>query len=217
MKIRGVLFDMDGVLVDNMDIHTVAFDAFCVRYGAEEVGERLKNFAGMGNDDIMRQVLPQEVIEAQGLKALADEKEALYRELYAPTIKPVAGLVELLEEFRAQGIKCAIGSSGCRENVEYVVEKCGLEGYFSAFVYSDLVTRCKPDPEIYLTAAKLLDLAPEECVVFEDALVGIESARNAGVAKVIALSTTLSADTLREKSSADEIVADFRELRGRIW
>ncbi len=215
--IKGILFDMDGVLVDNMDVHTLAFDRFCVQYGAEEVGERLRNFAGMGNGDIMRQVLPAEVVESKGIEALSVEKEAIYRQIYAETIEPVAGLIDLLKEFKAQGIKCAIGSSGCRENVEFVVERCGLSDYFSAFVYSDLVTRCKPDPEIYLTAARLLDLAPEECLVFEDALVGVESARNAGVAKVIALSTTLTAEQLQQNSTADEIVTDFTELLGRTW
>ncbi len=215
--IQGVLFDMDGVLVDNMDIHIDAFDAFCARYGAEGVGQRLIECAGMGNEQIMHIMLPQEVIAERGIEALSIEKELVYREIYAPKIKPVEGLVELLKEFKAQGIKCAIGSSGCRENVEFVIERCGLDGYFDAFVYSDLVTRCKPDPEIYLTAAKLLGLEPSQTLVFEDALVGITSARNAGVAKVIALSTTLSEDRLRAESDVDEIVTDFRELLGRTW
>ncbi|MFI3259261.1 MAG: HAD family phosphatase [Rikenellaceae bacterium] len=215
--IKGILFDMDGVLVDNMGIHIAAFDKFCTSYGAGEVGERLIACAGMGNEEIMHIMLPKEVIEQRGIEALSVEKEAIYREIYEPTIKPVEGLIELLKEFKEQGIKCAIGSSGCRENVEFVVEKCGLAPYFSAFVYSDLVTRCKPDPEIYLTAAKLLELSPDECLVFEDALVGIKSARNAKVAKVIALSTTLSAEALSKESDADEIVTDFRDLLGRVW
>ncbi|MFI3303499.1 MAG: HAD family phosphatase [Rikenellaceae bacterium] len=215
--IKGVLFDMDGVLVDNMDIHIAAFDKFCTSYGADEVGDRLIACAGMGNEEIMRIMLPKEVIEEKGIDALSVEKEAVYREIYAPTIKPVAGLIDLLKELKAQGVKCAIGSSGCRENVEFVVEKCGLVEYFDAYVYSDLVTRCKPDPEIYLTAAKLLGIEPSEALVFEDALVGIKSARNAKVAKVIALSTTLSAEALKEQSDADEIVTDFRDVLGRTW
>lgn len=215
--IKGVLFDMDGVLVDNMDIHIEAFDKFCTGYGAGEVGQRLIACAGMGNDEIMQIMLPKEVIEERGLAKLAEEKEAIYREIYLDRIKPVAGLIEILKEFKAQGIKCAVGSSGCKENVEFVIEQCGLSEYFEAFVYCDLVTRCKPDPEIYLTAAKLLSLDPSECMVFEDALVGITAGRNAKVTKVIALTTTLSAEVLREKSDADEIVTDFRDLLGRVW
>lgn len=217
MKIKGVLFDMDGVLIDNMDIHIAAFDAFCTSYGAEKVGERLIACAGMGNEEIMNMMLPQEVVKAKGVDALAAEKEAVYREIYAETITPVAGLIEILKELKTQGIKCAIGSSGCKENVEFVVKSCGLEGLFDAYVYSDLVTRCKPDPEIYLTAAKLIGVEPAECLVFEDALMGIKSARNAKVGRVIALSTTLTAEALRRDSDADEIITDFRELLGRKW
>ncbi len=215
--IKGILFDMDGVLVDNMDVHAVAFERFCENFNVENVTERLYKCAGMGNNEIMHIMLPADVVAERGVAALSAQKEAIYREIYADTIAPVAGLRELLQELKEQGVKCAVGSSGCRENVEFVLEKCDIAEYFSALVYSDLVTRCKPDPEIYLTAAAALGCEPSECLVFEDALVGIESARNAGVAKVIALSTTVSADELRKKSDADEIVTDFRELLGRRW
>ncbi len=213
--IKGVLFDMDGVLVDNMVVHIQAFERFCEEFNVENIGEKIYKCSGMGNDQIMNIVLPAEVVAERGVESLSAEKEAIYREMYAATIAPVAGLVDLLKEFKAKGIKCAVGSSGCKENVEFVLSACGIAEYFSALVYSDLVSYCKPDPEIYLTAAKLLGLEPSECLVFEDAVVGIESARNAKVAKVIALSTTISADELRERIDADEIVSDFRELLGR--
>ncbi|MFI3269835.1 MAG: HAD family phosphatase [Rikenellaceae bacterium] len=208
--IKGILFDMDGVLVDNMAAHAEAFERFCEEFGCENVTERLYKCAGMGNDEIMDIMLPAEVVAERGKAALSAEKEAIYRELYADKIVPVAGLVEMLKELKTKGVSCAVGSSGCKENVEFVVERCKLREYFDGYVYSDLVTRCKPDPEIYLTAAKQLGLEPWECVVFEDALVGIESARRAGVAKVIALTTTISAEELRSKSDADIIVDDFR-------
>ncbi len=212
--IKGVLFDMDGVLVDNMTVHIKAFERFCEDFNVENISEKIYKCSGMGNDQIMNIVLPAEVVAERGIAALSAEKEAIYREMYAETIEPVKGLVELLKELKARGIKCAVGSSGCKENVEFVLSACGIEEYFSALVYSDLVSHCKPDPEIYLTAAKLLGLDPSECLVFEDAIVGIESARNAGVAKVIALSTTISADEIRERSDADKIVTDFSELLG---
>ncbi len=208
--IKGILFDMDGVLVDNMSAHAVAFEKFCEEFGCENVTERLYKCAGMGNDEIMDIMLPAEVIAKRGKAALSAEKEAIYREIYADDIVPVEGLVAMLKELKARGVRCAVGSSGCRENVEFVIDKCNLRDYFDGYVYSDLVTRCKPDPEIYLTAAKQLGLDPSECLVFEDALVGIESARRAGVAKVIALTTTISAEQLRRESDADIIVDDFR-------
>ncbi len=208
--IKGVLFDMDGVLVDNMAAHAEAFEQFCEEFGCENVTERLYKCSGMGNDQIMDIMLPAEVVATRGKAALSAEKEALYREIYAESIEPVGGLIDMLKELKARGIKCAVGSSGCKENVEFVVEKLNIADYFDGYVYSDLVTRCKPDPEIYLTAAKLLGLDPSECLVFEDAVVGIESARRANVAKVIALATTISAEELQQRSNPDIIVDDFR-------
>lgn len=96
--IRGVLFDMDGVLVNNTQAHVKAFEIFCERYGVEDWQHKLQTAFGMGNDDIMRLILPEEIIREKGMKALGEEKEAIYREVYAPEIRPVRGLVELLEE-----------------------------------------------------------------------------------------------------------------------
>lgn len=80
---------MDGVLVNNTRAHVRAFEIFCKRYGVEEWQRKLQTSFGMGNDDIMRQILPEEIIREKGLKALGEEKEAIYREVYAPEIRPV--------------------------------------------------------------------------------------------------------------------------------
>lgn len=173
---KAALFDMDGTLVDNTPAHIRAFEIFCDRYGVRNWKERLSQGFGMGNDDIMRLILPEEVIASRGLQALADEKEAIYREIYAPEIRPVAGLRDLLLRLRALGIRCAVGSSGCRANVDFVLERCGIAEFFDARISGDAVTRCKPDPEIYLKAAEALDVTPGECIVFEDAKAGIEAA-----------------------------------------
>lgn len=89
--IRGVLFDMDGVLVNNTQAHVKAFEIFCERYGVEDWQHKLQSAFGMGNDDIMRLILPEEIIREKGMKALGEEKEAIYREVYAPEIRPVRG------------------------------------------------------------------------------------------------------------------------------
>ena len=201
--IRGVLFDMDGVK---------AFEIFCERYGVEDWQHKLQTAFGMGNDDIMRLILPEEIIREKGMKALGEEKEAIYREVYAPEIRPVRGLVELLEELRRRGIRCAVGSSGCRENVDFVLSNCGITDYFSCIVSGDRVTRCKPDPEIYLLAAEGLHLPSAECLVFEDARVGITAARRAGAGRIVALATTLPRHTLATQTEADVVIDDFASI-----
>ena len=208
--IKAAIFDMDGTLVDNTSAHIRAFELFCARYGVEEWRRKLDSAFGMGNDDIMRLIMPEEVIREKGLPALAEEKEAIYRELYAPEIVPVPGLVGLLEKLRDAGIRCAVGSSGCRKNVVFVLAKCGIAGFFEQTVCGDMVTRCKPDPEIYLTAAASLGVPPSECLVFEDAKAGIEAADRAGAGCIVAIATTLDRTTLETETAADLVVDDFR-------
>ncbi len=207
--IKGVIFDMDGVLVDNMAIHQEAFAKYCAQYNITGLREIIDRCSGMGNDEIMREVFSREVIEEKGIPQLAYEKEALYREIYAPVIKPIEGLKEFLESLKAKGLKIAVGSSGCKLNVEFVLRACNIEEYFDALVYEELVTKCKPDPEIYLTAISKLGLKAEECIIFEDAKFGIRAARAAKVAKVIGVATTLTADTLRTETDVDEVIDNY--------
>ncbi len=210
--IKAALFDMDGTLVDNTPAHHRAFEIFCNRYGVTEWRERLAACYGMGNDDIMRALMPSEVLAERGIDSLGEEKEAIYREIYAPDIKPVAGLRELLQQLKAQGIRCAVGSSGCKQNVDFVLEKCGIEEFFDLRISGDMVTRCKPDPEIYLTAMERLGVQPEECVIFEDAKAGIEAAHRSGAAIIVALATTLDRATLAGETPANIIIDTFHDF-----
>ena len=210
VMLKGVLFDMDGVLVNNLEVHRAAFAEFFRRYGVERSFEELSRVFGKGNDDIMGELMPHEVVERVGIRELGHEKEAIYREIYAPTITPQPGLLTFLDECEAEGLKCAVGSSGYRANVDFVLDKCNIERYFDYAVAGDEVTRCKPDPEIYLTAAAKLGLRADECVVFEDAEAGIEAAKRAGM-RVVALATTFNRDFL-ETTDADYIIDDFRGI-----
>lgn len=209
---KAALFDMDGTLVDNTSAHIRAFEIFCARYGVRDWQQRLSQAYGMGNDDIMRLIMPREVIQAKGIAALSEEKEAIYREIYAPEIRPVEGLVGLLEQLHKAGVRCAVGSSGCRANVDFVLEKCGIGQWFEARISGDRVSRCKPDPEIYLTAAAALGVEPADCVVFEDAKAGIEAARRAGAGRIVALATTLPREVLEQQTPADPVIDTFADL-----
>lgn len=209
--IKGVIFDMDGVLVNNMAVHFEAFAAMAERYNlTAEQGADFTHLNGRGNDDIIKALFPAELVAARGVESLAAEKEALYREIYAPTIRPTAGLRELLAELKEGGIRCAVGSSGPKENVAFVLEKCEIEPYFEVRISGDMVTRCKPDPEIFLTAAAKLGLRPEECLVFEDAISGVMAAKAAGM-RVIALTSTHTREQL-SAHSPERIVEDFTSL-----
>lgn len=203
---------MDGVLVDNTQAHIRAFELFCRQYGVTDWEAKLQSAFGMGNEDIMRLILPEAILREKGVEELGREKEHIYRELYAPEIRPLPGLVRLLDELRERNIPCAVGSSGGRENVDFVLRSCRIEPYFSCIVSGDRVTRCKPDPEIYLKAAAGLHLAPGDCLVFEDAKAGIEAARRAGAGRIAALATTLPRHTLETETAADLVFSDFAAI-----
>lgn len=209
---KAAIFDMDGTLVDNSAVHVRAFELFCNRYGVNDWRTKLEKAFGMGSDDIMRMLLPEEVIRERGLQALGDEKEEIYRTIYAPEIAPVKGLKELLELLRKAGIRCAVGSSGCRQNVEFVLSSCKIEEYFEVKISGDMASRCKPEPEIYLTAAKALGVKPEECIIFEDARAGFEAARRAGAGSIVAIATTLPSEVIFNEQLADVVVEDFSEI-----
>lgn len=208
--LKGVIFDMDGVLVDNADIHIEALEIFFGRLGVDGWQDNIMECFGMGSNEIWEMLIPPHILCRKPLEQWTREKEAIYREIYESRIKEVNGLTTLLKELTANGIKCAVGSSACIENVEFVLDRCNIGSYFSQTVCGDDVKRCKPDPEIYLTAARKLGLEPSECLVFEDAKAGIKAARNAGM-KVVALATSLPRETLAAETDNDAIIDDFTD------
>ena len=201
---------MDGTLVDNLAYHFKAFDAYIEREGFTLLEPVTLKINGMHSNDIFPMLLGDEVVAEYGIDRLHHEKEAVYRDLYRPHIKPIAGVVELIKMAKAAGIKCAIGSSGCRENVEMIIEGLGLAELIDASISGSDVTHGKPHPEIFIKAYEALGLKPEECIVVEDAITGIKAGLAAGC-KCIAVTTTETAEVLTEEG-ASLCVADYTNL-----
>jgi len=209
-NMKGFVFDMDGTLVENMAFHFLAFDKQAERHGYELMRPITSRYYGWHNKDIMPEVIPPEFIERLGLQFLSDEKEAIYRELYAGNVRLTAGIDRLLADAKRCGIKCAVGSAGPRVNVEFIMREGDLFDRMDAYVCADDVTHCKPDPEIFLKSCAKLGLEPSECVVFEDAVAGIEAGRAAGC-HTVGITTTISGQSLLD-AGADFVVPDFRGL-----
>ena len=201
---------MDGTLVDNLAYHFKAFDVYIEREGFTLLEPVTLKINGMHSNDIFPMLLGDEVVAEYGIDRLHHEKEAVYRDLYRPHIKPVEGVVELIKMAKAAGIKCAIGSSGCRENVEMIIEGLGLAELIDASISGSDVTHGKPHPEIFIKAYEALGLKPEECIVVEDAIIGIKAGLAAGC-KCIAVTTTATAEVLTEEG-ASLCMADYTNL-----
>jgi HAD superfamily hydrolase (TIGR01509 family) len=205
---KGAIFDMDGVLVDNMMVHMEAFAELARRHGVGVDIAHVLSLAGKGNAELFHEVFPAELLERVGIERLGDEKEAIYRELYAPRLAPTRGLLPFLDDLGTHGVRLAVGTSAPTPNLDFVFDGLGLRPRFDAVINADMVTRCKPDPEIYLRGLEELGLAASECLVFEDAIAGIESAAAAGI-RVVALSTSIPAERLERTPGVTMVVPDF--------
>jgi beta-phosphoglucomutase len=203
----AVIFDMDGVIVDNMEYHKKAWGVFLKKYAPDVELEEFSRHFGKVNKDLLKIVFKKE-FSAREEALFGEEKEAIYRKIYADHIVPTAGLVDFLSTLKKNEVKTAVATAAPRVNMDFVFEKTGLRDYFDVLIDASEVTKGKPDPEIYLKAAEKLDCPPKCCLVFEDSMPGIQAAQKAGM-KVIALATSHPADRLQ---SAKRVVKDFTEI-----
>jgi beta-phosphoglucomutase len=204
---KGVIFDMDGVLVDSAPAHKQSWFELASRERFPISEEIFYGTFGMQNQQILP-ILAGHELPAEQIEALADWKEQRYRDIIAESLELAAGGYELLGQLKDNGFRLAIGSSAPKENLDLIVEKLGLAKYFDAYVSSVDAPRGKPAPDTFLAAAKKLRLEPRRCVVVEDAVHGIKAGKAAGMA-VIALTTTAQRKFLGE---ADLIVDGLGNL-----
>jgi beta-phosphoglucomutase len=208
MKPAALLFDMDGVIVDNHQFHLKAWMEFSKRHGFHlDEAEYKKHINGRTISATMAHFFPDEK-NLDVIQALGAEKEKIYRELYAPHQKPTPGLVNFLRLALDAGIAVGVGSSAPPENIAFTLDGLDLRKYFAAIVNGSEVSVGKPAPEVYLKLAEKLGAKAEDSIVLEDALSGIEAGKNAG-AKVIGLATTHPA---HEISHSDLVINDFNGL-----
>ncbi len=183
--LKAVLFDMDGVIVDTMALHSKALDFAFSTSGLSEKRGLLNNFSGFSTEDSLRLAFPEKPLEELGL--VSDLKYSKLKDL-ASDLAVFPGFFEFFSEVSGK-FKTALVSNSRRDFVEHVLAKLPSFVKFDVVVTSSEVSNGKPDPECYLKAASLLGVRPFECVVIEDSLVGIISAKAAGM-KVVAVETT---------------------------
>src|SRR5688572_12891030 len=199
---RAFIFDMDGTLVDNMYFHTEAWGKMLAENGIEmNAHDFLVKTAGKTNREIMPTVFGD--ISDQRIEELGRRKEKLYQELFLPERKTVEGVIEFLEESRDLGIRLAVSTAAPLGNVEFILDGLDLRKYFQAVVTAADVREGKPNPEIFLKSAEKLGVAPENCIVFEDAFGGFEAAHRAGM-KSIGVTTVNSAEEIKKCASVVE-------------
>jgi HAD superfamily hydrolase (TIGR01509 family) len=199
----AILFDMDGVIVDSNPTHTIALKQFCLKHGYNLTEQHLREkIYGRANKDWIPNLFGE--IPEKLRQEYADEKEALFREIYHD-IKPLDGLVDFLKLLDEAGIKRAIATSAPRANVDFTLSKTHTASYFKVILDEAVVSIGKPHPEIYLKSAAALGMAPADCIVIEDSISGVKAGKAAGC-KVIGVTTTHSEEEL---AGIDMVIRDF--------
>jgi len=181
----GVIFDMDGVLIDSADAHWESWRRLADENGLSVNREHFTSTFGRSSSDIIPLLFGE--LSLTKTRALSERKEAIYRDLLGDAPPIVAGAVELVHSLHAAGIALALGSSGPRANIDLVLGAMRVAEDMSVIISADDVTRGKPDPQVFQLSAQRLGLAPNRCIVIEDAPVGVQAAKAAGALAVAVL------------------------------
>jgi HAD superfamily hydrolase (TIGR01509 family) len=211
-NIRAVLFDMDGVVVDSLQLHLDSWTQVLKEMGAKRESLDVRRHFGHATRVLLRELL---VERDDGRRPTRDEIEFWYRRKLAVTLElvpraaqPVPGFVEFVQRVRARGLPTALASAATAPFVDAVLDKIGARGHFDALLTLDDVTQPKPHPEIFIKAAGLLNIPIKDCLVIEDSHPGIEAGVASG-AVCGALLTMLAAEEVR---GAHVVAQDYDEL-----
>ncbi|MEJ0054229.1 MAG: HAD family phosphatase [Bacteroidota bacterium] len=201
----AVIFDMDGVIIDSNPPHKIALRQFCEKYGYKLSDEELVNkIYGRTNKEWIATLFGKPLTAAE-LTAYGEEKEKIFRDIYKKDMTALPGLEDFLKKLDQYKIPKAIGTSAPRSNVDFVLDELHLKKYFDIILDESNVQHGKPNPEIYLKVAARLQFSPDRCIVFEDSLSGVASAKAAG-SKVVGVTTT---HTREELAHTDFVIDDF--------
>mgnify|MGYP000724914717 CR=1 FL=1 len=204
----GVIFDMDGVLVDSAPAHFESWQRLAREEGVTITRKQFEAGFGRQNGDIIPMFFGS--VSRQRLAAIALRKEEIYRDLVRARVPVVDGAVELISALAHQKIPLAIGSAGPRPNINLVLEGMQVTGFFDVIISGEDATRGKPDPQVFQLACERLRLPPDRCVVIEDATAGVAAAKAAGT-RIAAVMMHHPAETLMV-AGADIVVERLKDL-----
>ncbi|MHB8900903.1 MAG: HAD family hydrolase [Thermoguttaceae bacterium] len=210
----AVIFDMDGVLIDTFEAHFESWQVATRLEGLEMSRSQFAETFGRTSREIITFLWPQKSADADAVRELDDRKEEAFRQIIAERFPPMGGAKELLQQLAAGGFGLAVGSSAPPANVAMVIERLGAGELFGAVVTGQDVSRGKPDPQVFLLAAERLAVSPRRCVVVEDAPLGLDAARAAGM-RCVGMAST--GRTRRQLAHADLVVESPTELSPEVF
>lgn len=204
--LKAAIWDLDGVIVDSLPTHCKALQVILKRYGYHHTYEQLIPLFGMTDVTVLRTISGDRFTETE-IRSLADEKERIYQDMIITEAKPFEGVIDWLDAFRAADMKQALASSSVTKSIEMILKSMHLRSYFDAVVSGE-GGPSKPNPAVFLRAAEQVGVLPHECLVLEDAVVGVKAAKAAGM-YCVGVTTTNTAENLQQ---ADLIVTRLNQL-----
>ncbi|MBL6655291.1 MAG: HAD family phosphatase [Flavobacteriaceae bacterium] len=194
--IKGVIFDMDGTIVDSLPYHHEAWRIFFEENKVEDFSEKLKKYKGGGTLDLMKAVYGN-IYTVDELKKMSDDKEIIFRKIYKGNIKPIKGFLEFIFELKSKDIIIGLASNAIRKNVTLTLNELGVYDLFDNIICGDEVSFGKPNPEMFDKTVIGFNLKKDDCIIFEDSIEGVGGAVNAGI-NVIGVTSSNSSDILNK-------------------
>ena len=186
MEKKAFIFDLNGTMIDDMQYHARAwYDILNHDLKAGLTQDEVNVQMYGKNNELLKRIFGKNHFDETRMKELSLEKERRYQQAYLPNLKLINGLQIFLERSEQAGIPMAIGSAAITFNIDFILDNLHIRHFFKAIVSADDVTTSKPDPETFIKCAKLLNVSPGNCIVFEDAPKGVEAAQNAGMDCVV--------------------------------
>ncbi|HWB90681.1 MAG TPA: HAD family phosphatase [Puia sp.] len=208
---QAFIFDLNGTMIDDMQYHSAAWfsilnDDLKAGLTREEVDRQMYG----KNEELLDRVFGKGRFTPQELAEVSHKKELSYQAAFRPYLQLIPGLSALLEKARQHKIRMAIGSAAIPFNIDFVLDNLGIRHYFDAIVSAADVEISKPDPETFTKAARILNVPPEDCIVFEDAPKGVEAAFNAGM-RAIVLTTMHEKEEFRRYPNVLRYIVDYTD------
>jgi len=210
--IQAILFDLDGLMFDSEPHSLASWEAVLEERGVKLDQLTIESILGLRIDATARTLIDKYHLSATA-QELADAKTGYQIAHLDGNVKPMPGLIELLDELDRRGLPKAIASSGIRRYVEAVLRVNGLLDRFSVIISGDQVARGKPAPDVFLAAAQVLNVKPQFCLVLEDAPAGVQAAKAAGM---MCIGVPDHSVAQLDLSQADRVVASLHEVRAAL-
>lgn len=207
---QAYIFDLNGTMVNDMPYHIKAWHAQILSMGGQLSLEEMKHQCYGKNEELLERIFPGRFSLAERIQ-IGNNKEALYRVEFKPYLQLIAGLDAFLAQTKFAQIKMAIGSAAIDDNINFVIDNLTIRHYFDAIVSANKVTHSKPHPETFLQCAKLLNISPDQCLVFEDTPKGVECAMHAGMDVVVILGEHQAAE-FENFSNVRKCISNYTEL-----